>query len=241
MFTPAAARAHTRTSTCTHTHTHTHTHKIQARTSDRPWRSAVSLIHKSKITCLLVETQLSTGVNVASPFQRHHVSVKRKMEVLTLEDIEQEYMLVHARLQLLHRDPDAGVARTYTHARTHTTHTQHTHTRCLAISLAVAVFWYPTLRLKMPALVLKSFSHRDFPPHGDSKCQDIEESQDLERVPRSIKGACRYRQVSLFACTCCDVASLQAETARRRRRWRCSSTPECSMLPSTSANCSASR
>ena len=30
------------------------------------------------------------------------------MEVLKLEDIEQEYMLVHARLQLLQRDPDSA-------------------------------------------------------------------------------------------------------------------------------------
>ena len=33
--------------------------------------------------------------------------VKRRMEVLKLEDIEQEYMLVHARLQLLQSDPDS--------------------------------------------------------------------------------------------------------------------------------------
>ena len=35
-------------------------------------------------------------------------AVKRRMEVLKLEDIEQEYMLVHARLQLLQRDPDSA-------------------------------------------------------------------------------------------------------------------------------------
>ena len=32
------------------------------------------------------------------------------MDVLKLEDIEQEYMLVHARLRLLQKDPDPSYA-----------------------------------------------------------------------------------------------------------------------------------
>ena len=32
--------------------------------------------------------------------------VKRKLEVLELEQIEKEYMLVHARLHLMQKDPD---------------------------------------------------------------------------------------------------------------------------------------